>query len=321
MIEIDASLVVPMVERLLKSADGKLRGHAVEAMFRRPTPRHIVRLAEVLDDPHPQVRVQARRHLLELSRGKTWLEAVIAEGSRMLEGSQWRALEQAAILLVQIDHKPAAQRLVRLLGFARPEVSITAAWGLRKLAVAETLAAVAAYAEVGLKEIIQLSQESISERMTTLDHQLSQLNQFLGLAKHRPADALLRRFIPKGQPVPEARAAAIWALGLIHEGKLDRELATALETRLNDITALPPEAEQVRWMSALTLGRLGAKQALDSLHGNHLRFAGSPVGNACAWAIEQISGEKIPMPRERIVQDTGWFLVPFSDKDAPRLGD
>ena len=80
------------------------------------------------------------------------------------------------------------------------------------------------------------------------DNQLSQLNQFLGRRKHGPADAVLRPFIPKNSGMgPESRSAAIWALGLIHEGKPEPALVSALQARLNDVFPMkPPETTRVR---------------------------------------------------------------------------
>ena len=85
-----------------------------------------------------------------------------------------------------------------------------------------------------------------SGRRKLSDHQLSQLNQLLGRLKYRPADAVLRSFVPRMERprqdlvCPEARAAAIWALGLIHEGSADPALVDALQGRLNDAMSLPP---------------------------------------------------------------------------------
>lgn len=126
-----------------------------------------------------------------------------------LQTRQWRGLEQATLLLTQLDHKPAAGRLVELLTFDRPEVPLTAAWGLRKLAVPETLPGVVAYIEKQLQR--PPSPKSPLARIH--DHVLSQLNQFLGQQKYRPADGVLRRFIPKSMNTttgPESRTAALW---------------------------------------------------------------------------------------------------------------
>jgi hypothetical protein len=148
------------------------------------------------------------------------------------------------------------------------------------------------------------------------DHQLAQLNQFLGRRKYAPADAVLREFIPKmlNLAYPESRAAAVWALGPIHEGKADPALAGALVARLNDVFPnKPPDSDLVRRMAAVTLGRMNAKEALPSLR----RFFSSrkptldPVNNACGWAIERITGEAVPPPTpivRRVQADL--FLIP-----------
>jgi hypothetical protein len=148
-----------------------------------------------------------------------------------------------------------------------------------------------------------------------MEHQLSQLNQLFGKERYREADAALRRFIPRYQPPPlggmEARAAAIWALGLIHEGKTDPELATALEARLND-GGVNPEDARVRGMSAVTLARMKTKEALRSLRKWYA--SGEPsadlVNNACGWAIEQLTGQAMPPPRTIQKRQLDWFLNP-----------
>src|SRR5205823_3156492 len=132
---------------------------------------------------------------------------------------------------------------VQLLRADRPEVFVTAAWGLRKLAVRDTLAGALRYVGDELRR--QLKGNNLPGRKGIrtdwIDHQLSQLNQFLGRQKYGPADPVLRQFIPK-RPAPvinESRAAAIWALGMIHQGKEVPDLVTSLEGRLNDTVGMP----------------------------------------------------------------------------------
>jgi hypothetical protein len=94
------------------------------------------------------------------------------------------------------------------------------------------------------------------------------------------------------------RAACAWSLGLLHEGKSDAELARMVEERLVDVgrPMIPPEDARVRWMCAITLGRMKSKEMLASLR----RFQATatptidPVAHACSWAIEQIAGERAP---------------------------
>jgi hypothetical protein len=319
LLELDARLLVPSIDPILANRDAKVRALGVEVLFREPTQEHLERLREQLNDVHPEVRSKARRSLYELASKKELRERVVGEAVKALRTEQWRSLEQASILLTQFDHKPSAGRFVALLSHSRPEVFVAAAWGLRKLAVAATLPAVVAHIEA---RVIQLSggagqaaQMQVPSDM--IDHELSQLNQFLGQQKYTAADGLLRRFVPQprmGMSVGhESRAAAIWALGLIHDGTNVPALAAALEERLNHTAMpIPPEDRRVRWMSALTLGRLRAKHTLPSLrrHCPQARPEDDPVNNACGWAIELITGERMPPPRTVRKPQRDWFLVP-----------
>jgi hypothetical protein len=181
---------------------------------------------------------------------------------------------------------------------------------LRKLAVAATLPAALKYAEVKLKDLAK------GVGWPLLDHQLSQLNQFLGQARYKPADAALRRYLPrlgKGGGPAEARAAAVWALGLLHEGKPDPDVVRAALARLNDLAPPPPEDYRVRWMAAVTLGRLKAKAALPSLR-KYYQTPPPYTDHVCGWAIEQITGERLPPPEplepEPPPLGSDWFLIP-----------
>jgi hypothetical protein len=234
---------------------------------------------------------------------------------------------------------------VELLRFSRPEVHVTAAWGLRKLDVPETLPDVVRFIEDVLKPrpSVKVRSGRGSGGPTTnpptaadlpifeaRDHMLSQLHQFLGQRKYGPAEALLRRFVPKFAFgfVGECRAAAVWALGMILEGRTDDALAAALVARLKDTGGggAPPEDYRVRWMCPITLGRMKAKSALNDLQKYCPEFKPSveTVSNACGWAIEQITGRKMPPPQTVIRYHSNWFLVPdkwgfrWKPSDAPR---
>ena len=53
---------------------------------------------------------------------------MIEQATAALATKQWRAQEQAAILLADLGHRPAGARLAELLSADRPEVFVTAAW-------------------------------------------------------------------------------------------------------------------------------------------------------------------------------------------------
>jgi HEAT repeat protein len=313
LIELDPELAVPVLEHLLGSPDADVRSLGALVLFRLPTKERLRLLSDRLADVHPDVRKKVRGHLKKLGENKELRQQVLDEAMRVLADKDWRGLEQAAILLTQLDHAPAAQRLVELLTADRPEVYVTAAWGLRNLAVRETLEPVQKYSEGEWAR--QLASKTLPGRKDfpdLIDYQLSQLNQLLGMLKYEPAEPLLRLFLPKRPKLGgEARAAAIWALGLLHDGKVVPALATELQRRLNDTGAMITENDRVRMMAAVTLGRMKATTALPSLNKHWSgRLGEDPVGNACGWAIEQITGVPIPaaMPTKNFQQ--GWFLVP-----------
>jgi HEAT repeat protein len=306
LLEIDSKLVLPMIDQVLASPDAKVRSLGVDVLSREATVSRLDKLVDRLDDSHPDVRAKARRSLRDLAAKRQFHDSVIQQGLRVLAGKDWRGLEQATFLLAQLDHKPAAKRLVELLTFDRPEVFVAAAWGLRRLAVAETLPDALKHFQM----VHHLARNPGATRAQGegWDFQLSHLAQFMGQSRYQPAEAALRLKVPRFQaPLSEqgvgqeSRAASIWALGLIHEGKPDPNLVRQLGERLNDIGRpfVPPEDSRVRWMCAITLGRMNSKDSLPSLR----RFQSTaahptidPVAHACSWAIHHLTGEAPPPP-------------------------
>jgi HEAT repeat protein len=319
LIELDSGLVLPLLDFVLGSEDANLRRIGVNVLYRHPTDAHVRLLSDRLSDSHPNVRTQARERLRELAAKAEWQATVIREGSRMIAGTDWRGLEQAIILLGELDHKPAAGQMVNLLSHDRPEVFTTAAWGLRRLAVQETLSPALKYFDSQYKKMFASGAAAGRPNAFAgdVDRQLSHLAQFLGQSRSREADELLRRLIPptteKGNPAgPELRAAAIWALGMIHEGKQVPELVRALSGRLAAVGPFDLEDNRVRRMSAVALGRMKATEGLRTLREFYIARKPSldSVNNACGWAIERITGEKMPAPGTVDVIKLGWFLLP-----------
>jgi HEAT repeat protein len=309
LLEIDSKLVLPALSTSLASPDAGVRLRGIETLFREATVERVRLLADKLDDEHPDVRTKARQLLQDLAAGSPLRGAVIQEGARVLAGQNWRGLEQATILLVQLDHKPAAKRLVQLLSFERPEVLIAAGWGLRRLAVPESLPAAMSHFK-SVHGLVQSNLKAPDPRKSlplgAWDQQLSQLAQFMGQSRYLPAEADLRAEVPRpprpGNPFigEQTRAASIWALGLILEGKPETGLVRQLEQRLNDVSRpmYSGDDDKVRRMSAIALGRLQSKESLNSLRRYYLPKTPTldPVSSACGWAIQQITGESHPPP-------------------------
>jgi HEAT repeat protein len=310
LMEIDPKLVVRLVEESLRSYDAPVRILALEGLRIQPTDQHIRSIADRFHDAHPAVRVKARHGLRELATMGQHHDLIIDQAMRLLGEKDWRPQEQSVILLAQVDYKPAASGLVELLKSERAEVLVAAAWGIKQLAVPETLQpSLEHFRELTKRRPPVLNNPNQKDLpLDAIDQQLSQLAQLFGQKRYRPADSALRLMVPRPGDVPnwpgaagiQTRVASIWALGLIHEGKPVDEVGQALVSRLSDLggPGRPPEDYRVRWMSAVSLGRMKAADHLPVLR----RFCPDqkpsldPVNNACGWAIERITGQRMPPP-------------------------
>ena len=208
--------------------------------------------------------------------------------------------------------------MVKLLKFDRPEVFVTAAWSLRRLAVKSTLDAMLDRAQ---RQITMVKNADLTLiPYIEIDEQISQIFQAFGEMNFTRSEPLLRQLIPKGSIMVETRAAAIWTLGHFYAGNPQKDLTTLFRQRLADINPLFPEYRQVREMSAASLGRMKATSALPTLR----RFYGeesayTPLGYACIWAIHQLTGEDIPKLKPGKIEESKVysFLVPL-DFAAPQ---
>jgi HEAT repeat protein len=305
---IDPAHVLPLAERSLQSPDPKLRQCGVDAYAAVPTPDRMVRLADVLDDPHITLRSNAREALFRLA-GRAELDAAIRGSAFDVLGRDgWRGQEQACLLLGALDYEPAAARLVELLEAERPEVMYTAAWALRMLAVRETLPA-----------LFEQAQRQTTARLNNadrrgLDEQVAFLFEAMGRMEFREAEPLMRQYVPKNFALGDhSRCAAIWALGLLHAGQPDEELAVQLVERLRDAASIPSELFSVRQVCAVTLGRMGAVSALPAIREFVVPTSADPLALRARWAVITLTGEDIPVPSVIVKYKTGWFLEPLSD--------
>jgi HEAT repeat protein len=296
--------------------DANVRYQAVRCLFAYGEPAAYEPLAVMLDDTDPRTRRLAHWALLQLSKPDGPNQAMSSTVNRTLVDASWRGLERAALLLGQWDHEPVSSRLVELLDHERAEVRLAAATGLRRLAVRETLPALLQRAErITLRMRSMLEQGGTFTEVVPLDREQSQLFAALGEMRYREADSLLRPYLPKNSFPSGSRAAAVWALGKIHAGRLDPSLAGTLRGRLSDTNLMEPESEEVRVQAAIALARIGADGQANALR----RFASSQessdeVQAACRWAIEHLTGEpQPPPPPTEIKPDGDWFLAPLNE--------
>lgn len=314
LVELDPKLVLPVLDAVLASPEQVVRGSGVEVLASEPTPERVRVLADRLDDLHPEVRAKARRALGGLAGRPDLRGPVIEQATRVLGGRDWRGQEQAAILLARLDHKAAAGRLVELLESDRGEAFRGAAFALRVLAVPDTLPAVLDHVRRRHQAILKAGTTKATDLQADLvDRGMSQLAQLLGRAKYAPADDALRALVPRFTAVrPEARAGALWALGLLHEGRADAGPVKLVEDRLTGDPGRGPDDPRVRRMAAVALGRMKAAGRVETLrtYGEGSAPNPDPVANACRWAVAHIEGRGLPPPGVFEVVQRDPFLVP-----------
>jgi len=311
--EIDPRLVLPIAEDAMRSGDAKVRQCGADACIQVPDAQRVAAVARLLDDPHPRVRGSVRDSLYELAQRPELDEPVRRAATEILTGDLWRGLEQAALLLAALDQKSAAPRLVELLDFNRPEVGVAAAWGLKKLAVPETLPAMLAKAERQTE--IRRMPGPVPEG---LDEETAHLFEAMGQARYAPAEPLLRQYIPKDYTMGlNSRTAAIWSLGWLHEGVPDESLAAKLAERATDDSSgpfNPPEMRSVRCMSAVSIARMKATSQVAVFQNyTHGVIRPSELGMSIRWALIQLTGEQIPEPDPPKTGRSGWFLEPLDE--------
>jgi HEAT repeat protein len=308
--EIDPALVLDFVDDAITSKDVNVRRVLASALTISKQKNRIAPLASLLNDVNPSLRRDVADALVDLAQNTDLREEVISQVSGMLDQDSWRGCEQAAIVLVILDHKAAGDRLVDLLRHPRGEVMVASAWGLRRFAVKKHLPAMLGRAEEvygGFKK------RQISLDTPGAEDQMVQLFTAFGQMRYQASDELARAYVPRNFSLGEkARAAAVWSLGYLHEGDAPDDLVKMMLARLNDVIAETPEFEDVRRMCAVSFGRMNAEATLPDLR----KYATDiPVAScmACHWAIEKMTGEKPPVfPDPKPLDYNDWFLKPFT---------
>ncbi len=309
---IEPALILPVIDSTVRSTDAQVRRWGAEALVAKPSPSLLATLVPMLDDPDPGIRSYVCDSLVTLAGDASLRQTLIDQGRRVLNADSWRGQQQATLLLVTLGDTTITSRLLKLLDVTRAEANVTAAWGLCQLAVPETAEPALAALERKLASCMAREPQGPG-----IDDQLAYLAQMFGVLRFSAADAALRKFIPKGTPPGEvSRAAAIWALGHLHADQVDERLADDLEKRLVDAFNLDaPESWLVCRMAAVSLGRMKARGFLPVLQATLQRATlGSDIGYASAWAIWQITGEKIPPLVPSTDPDVDWFLVPVLER-------
>lgn len=300
---IDFNLVDPHCERFITSRDSNVRQWCLRTLVDTKRVDRVELICQLLNDVNPNLRRSAADSLIQLARDAGLEETVIEETEKVLARDDWRACEQACVVLARLDHRPSGRRMVELLGHQRGEVQVAAAWGLTKLRIAELLPDMLDHAQSvydGFRSGV------LDDNMPGVSLHIAHLFIAFGDQTYEAAEPLMREYIPKNHSLGlESRAAAAWALGLLHEGDADSDLVPIFVGRLYD-NARDPDTFELRSMCAISLGRMMAESALPDL-----RKLASPSMPSCYWAIEQMTGEQPPevVYKPSVVND--WFLAPL----------
>lgn len=322
LLELNPLLAEPINDQIMINADGNVRILAAQIFQGQKTVAAVGHLGVLLDDVHPKVRTTAQEALIELAKIDTLNATVRETGMKVLALDAPRGLEQAALVLGGIDHKPAADRLLQLLYHANGKVSITAAWALRRLLVPATAQPIFEKVKADTeKSMIPLPLDAVydSGAIAAMYKQQQHLLEALGLMRHRAAESLLIMYLPTppirlNPPdirldtvwVHELRVRAIWALGKIFENDPQPSVVKSLSEKLD-----APDTDEVGAGCAISLGRMQAKSVLPQLRKqfepgseyNILKFG-------CAWGVAKLTGEPIAnlVIKPVILGRGGWFL-------------
>ncbi|MHB8970137.1 MAG: HEAT repeat domain-containing protein [Pirellulaceae bacterium] len=306
---IDPDLLLPLIDQTISSDDAIVRRWGAAALAAKPALPKLALLAPMLHDADLDLRRHVCDSLVELSKDASLHEAVLNHGRQMLASDGWRGQEQAILLLVTIDDKSICDQLLGLLAATRREVHTTAAWGLCQFQVPATADSIL---DVYTKSSTSFLAGGVQR--DGMYAQLSYLAQALGRLKVAAADGVLRKYVPKNLQVhATSRAAAIWALGLLHAEQPDDKLADQFLERLLDVTnPMMPEDPEVAFMSAISLGRMKAAHTLDGLRKMRTETGlQTSLGHASGWAIQEITGEPLGKIEPLVEMQVGWFLTPI----------
>ncbi len=306
--QIDTDLVDRHASDLVSSGDANVRLWCARAMIAKEHVDRIEMLAGLLNDVNPSLRREVASGLVRLAQKPELLDPIIAAVTEVLAQDQWQGCEQACVVLARLDHKPSGRRMVELLGHRRGEVQVASAWGLTQLRVKELLPDMLEHAQ-SVYEGFRSRQLSVN--MPGVELHVAHLFIAFGDQRYRPADALMRAYLPKNYTLgEETRTAAAWAMGMLYEDDLQDDLVTILLGRLNDASGMDPEIGSVRQMSAISLGRMKAESAIGDLR-KYTAMEGT-VTRACYWSIERLTGEvPPPLPGPLTVEIDDWFLAPL----------
>ncbi|MEO1524430.1 MAG: hypothetical protein AAFX06_03300 [Planctomycetota bacterium] len=311
--EVDPLLPLEFVEAEIQNGDVNVRRPLARSMVRSHDAKWVETLASLLNDVNPSLRREVAASMVYLANEHGLRDEVVAEASRVIARNEWRGCEQATIVLVNLEIKEIGDRLVQLMDHPRGEVQVTAAWGLRRFALEEHLPAML---RRGKQVYAGFRNGELNLNTPGAEQLITQLFMAFGQMRYSESEGLIRDYLPKDFSLgDDARTAAAWAIGFLHEGKATPDVTAILLGRLNDVTSTFAEISPVRAMAAISLARMKSEAAVPDLR-QYMFGDGSHTDQACGWAIEQLTGEpKPPVRLGPLTKHNKWFLAPLQDGD------
>ncbi|MEZ6191433.1 MAG: HEAT repeat domain-containing protein [Phycisphaerales bacterium] len=295
---------------LRSSGDPNVRIEVVRSLAGTAASASVEGLIASLNDPDPGIRYLSRDALIQFGASESLGREVREACMGVLDGGDWRSLEQAVLIAGALHMEQSADRLIELLEHDRPETRLAAANALRELNLESTLPAI--FERVQALTGLALESRGRPAEFQDFSAETTQLVMALAELRYEPAAELLVRYIPKHSGFDGmARGAALYALGRIYEDRLRADLSTLFQERLADDTPIDPESAYVRRFAAIALGRMKAADGLDTLRAFYSADVQiTSIAGASRWAIMQIEGGELPPLAPMVTRPHGYFLEP-----------
>lgn len=310
--------------------DAMIRIAAARVMRAFPNPERAAWLNELVSDRHLEVRNVARQMLVQVAGDDAELKTqIVAAAADKIRGTpdDWQGIEQSLLILGQLAADQFGEDCLRLINHPRSEVRVTGAWLLHLFPEASlTERVVARILENEAKMKTPPAGEDFDYEALSL--QQMHLYQYAGLTRQTSLQPIFVSNFPKNAPgIPEKRAAAMWALGLLNEARNDKDLAAQFVSRMNDRDGMPPEWIIVRRMSVMAVGMMRATDSADQIQRAYdVDAVDTLIPNAARWALPLLGKVQPPEPEPPSEIVGGWKLVPtgteqFGDIAGPRPAD
>lgn len=283
----DMSTAQRLAEEFLKHVDPAIRLAALEQITLAATDSTLPALFAAFHDQNTNVRLAARLHVLTcVDRSDETKQRALALLSEAMQEKEWRALEQAIRLAVELHQISYCDRLMTLLDHERGEICISAGWALRNLAEDEAiLHRMLDYVKQFTTQLMSDATGNITEKDFRC---CAHLLEAFGHRKFEPAKETALRYVPKVFRLGLiTRMAAVWTCGRLWENSENKNLTQELHARIADKNTQFPESPSVRYVATLALGWIADADSRDPLV-KWDEFKPTPIGHATEWALKRI---------------------------------